>query len=94
MKRTADYTNLTGSAKQKAAILDILEYTSPSLFRRILRALNEEPLTEESIRCYFSMLGIEGYPVTAFLERYAGRYFQVKVRTDREIISSFGAQLS
>lgn len=78
MHYTTDYGSLKGDAKERKALLDILEYIGTCQFIRIVKALKTNPITEHSLRFFFSMMGIEGYPVTAFIHRYNGYYFTLK----------------
>lgn len=78
MRNTIDYSSLKGDDKERRALLDILEFIGTCQFIRIVQALKANPITEEYLRSFFSMMGIEGYPVTAFIHRYNGYYFTLK----------------
>ena len=60
-------TTRPGAARK--ACLDALQYMGRRPYRRIARAIQAHD-PEGIVRLAASMVGVEGYPVTAMLERY------------------------
>lgn len=68
--------DLANVEAQRAACLDVLQwFNKPSLYKMFARMIKfgspDGAYTEQQVRFYMSLAGVQGYPVGAMIDRYS-----------------------